>query len=181
MEKICWANTDNFDDSEIVILGLPDESQSNSLRMGTAQAPEYIRAISNHRDSYIRDNKKSIGLPYGGINSRVFDYGNIERDQIEQVYEKILSGPKLPILMGGDHSITREVVKSISKKLGKLSLVYFDAHPDFISSTTNYYGSVFFDILPYIDTESSLQIGIRTPEKEESDNLKKFCRTVFKF
>ncbi|MDE1817756.1 MAG: arginase family protein, partial [Thaumarchaeota archaeon] len=60
------------------------------------------------------------------------------------------------------------------KKYGPLSLVYFDAHPDFISSIRGYYGSVFNDVLPYIDVNTSIQIGIRTPEKEEIDNIKKY-------
>ena len=34
MEKICWANTENFDDAEFVIVGIPDESQSHALRKG---------------------------------------------------------------------------------------------------------------------------------------------------
>ena len=38
MEKICWANTENFDDAEFVIVGIPDESQSHSLRKGTEEA-----------------------------------------------------------------------------------------------------------------------------------------------
>jgi len=42
--------------------------------------------------------------------------------------------------------------------------VYFDAHPDFVNSTTNYYGSVINDVLSNIETASSIQIGIRTPE-----------------
>ena len=55
MEKICWANTDNFDESEFVILGIPDESQSHALRKGTEEAPSKIRQVSNLRDSYVRN------------------------------------------------------------------------------------------------------------------------------
>jgi agmatinase len=33
---------------------------------------------------------------------------------------------------------------------------------------------VFYDVLPYIDPKTSIQIGIRTPEQEELDNLKKY-------
>jgi agmatinase len=62
----------------------------------------------------------------------------------------------------------------MSKKHGKISLVYFDAHPDFVSSTTNYYGSVMNDVLSSIEIGSSIQIGIRTPEQEELNNTKKF-------
>ena len=171
---ICWANTDDFDKSEIVIVGVPDESQSHSLRKGTSEAPHFIREISNIRDSYTRKGTKSIGLPLSGtFQKKVFDYGDIQREKIEEVYSKIILKSKIPILIGGDHSISSEVIKAISKKSEPISLVYFDAHPDFISSTTNYYGSVFQDVLPHIDIKSSIQIGIRTPEQEEIDNIKK--------
>jgi len=78
MEKICWANTDNFDEAKIVIIGIPDESQSHSLRKGTSEAPDRIRHISNIRDSYTRNGIITLGLPISGLgNSKVFDYGNI--------------------------------------------------------------------------------------------------------
>ena len=176
MEKtICWANTNDFDEADIVILGIPDESQSHALRKGTSEAPHFIRDISNMRDSYSRKGKKSLGLPSTGIGKKkVLDYGNISKEKIDEVFQRIVSNSKIPITMGGDHSISRDVIKAVSKKTGPLSIVYFDAHPDFISSTQNYYGSVFYDILPHIDPKTSLQIGIRTPEQEELDNLKKY-------
>ena len=174
MEKICWANTDNFDEAKIVVIGVPDESQSHSLRKGTSEAPDRIRHISNIRDSYTRNGIKTLGLPISGLgNSKVFDYGNIKRDQIDEILKKTISKSKIPLILGGDHSITTSVIKSISNSKGPLSLVYFDAHPDFISSTRNYYGSIISDVLPYIDTKTSFQIGIRTPEQEEIDNIKK--------
>ncbi len=176
MEKrICWANTTNFDEAEIVILGIPDESQSHALRKGTSEAPHFIRDVSNIRDSYTREGKKSLGLPFSDIGKKkIMDYGNISKDNIDKVYQKIISNSKIPIMMGGDHSITRDVIKAISKNATPISMVYFDAHPDFVSSIQNYYGSVFYDILPHIDPKTSIQIGIRTPEQEELDNLKKY-------
>ncbi|MBI3253508.1 MAG: agmatinase, partial [Nitrosopumilales archaeon] len=173
-QRICWANTDNFDEADIVIIGIPDESQSHALRKGTSEAPDWIRRISNLRDTYTRKGKKSLGLPYSSFKHNVYDYGNITRDQIGKVYDKILSKSKIPLLIGGDHSISTQIIKSISKRKEPLSLVYFDAHPDFVSSTTDYYGSVFHDVLSHIDIKSSLQIGVRTPEQEEIDNLKKY-------
>ncbi|MHB8603309.1 MAG: agmatinase [Nitrosotalea sp.] len=174
MMRLCWANTDSFDDAEIVIVGIPDESKSHALRKGTSEAPHKIREISSIRDTYKRGDNISLGLPLGGITKKVYDYGNVERNQIGDVIDKIVSSSKIPISIGGDHSITVEIIKSVSKKYGQLSLVYFDAHPDFISSINGYYGSVFYDVLPYIDTKTSMQIGIRTPEKEEIDNIKKY-------
>ena len=176
--KICWANTENYDKSDVVVLGVPDESKSHSLRKGTSEAPHKIREISNIRDTYKRGNQISEGLPLGGINKKVYDYGNILRTEVNDVIGKIVSESKIPITIGGDHSISTEIIKSASKRYGPISLVYFDAHPDFISSSSGYYGSVLHDVLPNIDTKSSVQIGIRTPEQEEIDNIKKYNLTV---
>ena len=173
MESICWTNCTSFEEAEVIVLGVPDESKSHALRKGTNKAPQRIRRISNIRDSYKRSKKKSLGLPYNDISARIYDYGDIDKKEIGSVYDKILSSSKIPILIGGDHSITVKVIESISKKVGPISMVYFDAHPDFVSTRRNYYGSVFTDILPHIDSISSIQIGIRTPEKEEIENLNK--------
>jgi len=174
MEKICWANTDDFEQSEFVIIGIPDESQSHALRKGTEEAPFKIRQISNLRDSFERDGKISLGRPFQGSEKKVHDFGNITSAQIENIYNKISTSSKIPISIGGDHSITRQIINTLAKKYGKISLVYFDAHPDFVSSTTNYYGSVVNDVLSNIEITSSVQIGIRTPEQEELDNINKF-------
>ncbi len=174
MEKICWANTDDFEQSEFVIIGIPDESQSHALRKGTEEAPFKIRQISNLRDSFERDGKISLGRPFQGYEKKVHDFGNITRSQIESIYDKISASSKIPISIGGDHSITRQIINALAKRHGKMSLVYFDAHPDFVSSTTNYYGSVVNDVLSNIEIISSVQIGIRTPEQEELDNINKF-------
>jgi agmatinase len=173
MEKICWANTDDYNESEFVVVGIPDESQSHALRKGTEEAPFKIRQISNLRDSFERDGTIFLGRPFQGSEKKVHDYGNINRSQIENVYEKISASSKIPISIGGDHSISRQIINAIAKRHGKVSLVYFDAHPDFVSSTTNYYGSVVNDVLSSIEIDSSVQIGIRTPEPEELDNIKK--------
>ncbi|HJU13060.1 MAG TPA: arginase family protein [Candidatus Nitrosotalea sp.] len=172
--RICWANTEDFEDSDVVVFGIPDESKSHALRKGSSEAPHKIREISNIRDTYKRGKTVSRGLPLDGISCKVYDYGNITRDDIGNTVDRIVSGSKIPIAMGGDHSISTEIIKSIHRKYGMISLIYFDAHPDFITSAGSYYGSVLSDILPCIDVKSSVQIGIRTPEQEEIDNIKRF-------
>jgi len=174
MEKICWANTDDFDESEFVIVGIPDESQSHALRKGTEEAPYKIRLVSNLRDSYERNGEKSLGRPFLGTEKKVYDFGNIDRVEIDEVYDRISRSSKIPISLGGDHSITRQIISSMGNRFGKMSLVYFDAHPDFVSSTKNYYGSIINDVLVNVDINSSIQIGIRTPEQEELNNIQKY-------
>jgi len=177
VEKICWENS-SYEDSDIVIIGIPDESQSHAIREGTSKAPDQIRKISNLMDSYKRKGQTSLGYPIDEISKNVFDYGNIKRQQIPEIIDKIISDSKIPISMGGDHSMSKLLIKQLAQKSNNISLVYFDAHPDFITSAKDYYGSVFGDVLQYIDSQTSIQIGTRTPEKEEIENLKENQITV---
>ena len=172
-KQICWANS-TFDESKIVILGIPDESGSHAIFAGASAAPDHIRKISNANDVYVEKKLQCLAQPTFGVGkTRVHDFGNIKKRQVPQVFEKILGSKKLPISIGGDHSNTTPLLKAFAKKYGKISLVYFDAHPDFVSHTRNYYGSVITDCLDYIDVKSSIQIGIRSPEQEELENIKK--------
>lgn len=174
VKQICWTNTTSFDESDIVILGIPDETGSHSMWSGVSKAPDRIRRISNERDIYYEKKLQCLALPTKGLQStRIYDYGNIKKLHIPQTFDKILSSSKIPISIGGDHSNTILILKAMAKKHGPVSLVYFDAHPDFVSHTRNYYGSVITDSLEYIDIKSSIQVGIRSPETEELVNIKK--------
>ena len=68
----------------------------------------------------------------------------------------------MPVVIGGDHSITSVVLQAIGDVYGKIGLFYFDAHPDFVSSTINYYGSVLTDSYHWIDFPNSMLIGTRS-------------------
>ena len=50
----------------------------------------------------------------------------------------LVSAKKIPILLGGDHSITTIALQAISDFFGRIGLLYFDAHPDFVSSSIDY-------------------------------------------
>jgi len=119
MEKICWANTEKFEESKFVVIGIPDESQSHALRKGTEDAPNKIREISNLRDSFKRNGQISLGRPFQGSEKKVHDMGNISREQIENIYEEISVSSKIPISIGGDHSITRQIINAMTKNVEK--------------------------------------------------------------
>jgi len=78
-----------------VIIGIPDESKSHALRKGTSEAPEKIRQISSTRDAYNRNSTISLGMPFGGVKKKVFDYGNVTRDKIGEAIDKIISKSKI--------------------------------------------------------------------------------------
>ena len=61
MATFSWANTKQQKDSNIVIVGVPDESASHAKRRGCAKAPDAIRDASHH-DIFERA-KKNFLLP----------------------------------------------------------------------------------------------------------------------
>src|SRR3989344_5531704 len=174
-----WA-TSQFNIAEFVIVGVTDESGSNAKRKGTSFAPLQIRKISNERDVFIRNNEKNIvQTQCCQINRHIHDAGNFTKATLKSEIKKIIEHKKIPITIGGDHSITSEVLWAInnrqshSNKNKKFSLIYFDAHPDMICSEKKYYGSVICDVAWFdcINIKKSAILGIRAPEKEELSNL----------
>ncbi len=103
---------------------------------------------------------------------KVFDAGNIETTMdLHKIVFDLVSRKKFPFLIGGDHSLTTEALKASSTSIGsRVSLLYFDAHPDFVSSSRNYYGSVLTDSAQSLDFSSSMLIGTRAAEREELVN-----------
>ncbi|HZA08316.1 MAG TPA: arginase family protein [Nitrososphaeraceae archaeon] len=159
-------------DADIVLIGVPDESASHAKRKGTSRAPDMIRLASNESEFFKRDGKIIPTSPMNGtlLDKKVLDLGNIEKEDLSTSIFDVISHRKLPIIIGGDHSITTIALRSIGKILGEISIVYFDAHPDFVSSTRNYYGSVMTDAAEFIDFKKSVLIGTRAAELEELEN-----------
>ena len=96
--------------------------------------------------------------------------GILKREDLYQLVFDLVSAKKIPILLGGDHSITTIALQAMSDFFGKMGLLYFDAHPDFVSSATDYYGSVLTDSSRCIDFGKSMLIGTRSAEHEELIN-----------
>lgn len=173
--KICWSNCSSFEQSDYILVGIPDESHSHSFRRGTSKAPNRVRMLSWDRDVYLENGILSKAFSNRGmLQGKLFDFGNITRENIPEVYSRIFGSGKIPITIGGDHSLSTLIIKTLGKLTKPISLVYFDAHPDFLSSTTDFYGSVIYDVLPFIDVKSSIMIGIRSPEQEEVENIRKY-------
>ena len=105
------------------------------------------------------------------------DCGDIDTapNSIEKTYElieagitRILKAAAMPVSVGGDHSITLPILRSIVKKHGPVGLIHFDAHPD---TWDEYFGGKYFHGTPFrraveeglVDTHRMIQIGIRGP------------------
>ena len=172
MIKFFRSTVETLSDADIIILGVPDESRSHAKRKSTSRAPDAIRLASNEIEFFEREGKIIPTAPMRGNLSKkkILDIGNVEREKLPGIILDIISSGKLPIIIGGDHSITTIALSQIGKMLGKIGLFYFDAHPDFVSSTNNYYGSIMTDAAEFINFKKSMLIGTRAAELEEINN-----------
>lgn len=175
--KLLHSNAESIFKADIVVMGVPDESKSHAKRKGASKGPDSLRTASNTFEFFERDGKTIPICPMKGTleNKKILDFGNITRDDLYRLIFDIVTAKKIPITIGGDHSITTIILQAVNEALDgdKVSLIYFDAHPDFVSSTRNYYGSVITDSSNYVDFKKSVLIGTRAAEQEELLNASK--------
>ncbi len=175
MIRFSCSSVSKTSEADVVIIGVPDESLSHSKRKGTSKAPDILRNKFNEYNYFYRNGNAIPVCPMSGnaFGSKIMDYGNITRESLYRLISSIALNKKIPIIIGGDHSITSLALRALGEVYGKMGLFYFDAHPDFVSSTTNYYGSVLTDSYNWIDFGKSMLIGTRSAEPEELDNVQK--------
>jgi len=175
--KLLHSNVKSIFQADIVVVGVPDESRSHARRKGTSKGPDSLRIASNSFEFFEREGKIIPICPMKGSleDKKILDFGNTSREDLYRLVFDIVSAKKLPITIGGDHSITTLILQAIHEAFqgDKVSLLYFDAHPDFVSSTRNYYGSVITDSSEYINFTKSMLIGTRAAELEELENASK--------
>jgi len=159
-------NNATIEKADFIIAGVPDESRSYSKRKGVSKAPDAIRHFSS--------NTEILSPSPKDIDCKVCDIGNIKRDEVQKIVSEIIDIDKIPIIIGGDHSITLDVLKAADSKRDQFSLVYLDAHPDAVVTIPDYYGSVIYDVsrLANVNMKTSYIIGARSFEREEVNSLK---------
>jgi len=172
--RLLHSNVTSISNADIVISGVPDESKSHAKRKGASKGPDSLRKASNYYEFFERDGITIPICPMSGTleNKNILDFGNVDKDDLYRLIFDIVSAKKVPITIGGDHSITTNILNGVYDALesNKIALLYFDAHPDFVSSARNYYGSVLADSSELIDFTKSMLIGTRAAELEELEN-----------
>ncbi|HEY9037730.1 MAG TPA: agmatinase [Roseovarius sp.] len=114
-------------------VGIPmDIGTSN--RTGTRHGPRAIRAESAMMRPY---NMATGAGPFAKM--QVADIGDVAIntfdlkktvDIITAAYDEILKHDVAPLTLGGDHTLTYPVLRSIAKKHGPVALIHIDAHSD---------------------------------------------------
>jgi len=117
----------------IAIIGIPFDEKSCYLR-GASKGPQAIRAAStgkaiNPWTELGANLKEELILRDLGDMNVSGDFLDVF-SRIEENILKILEKKAVPVVMGGDHSISYPVVKAFARKFKPLDILHFDAHPD---------------------------------------------------
>ena len=87
-------------------------------------------------------------------------------DRITTFYDEVLQHNVIPVSIGGDHTLTLPILRSIYKKHGKVALIHVDAHADI---NEHMFGEEIAHGTPFrrayeeglIDAGKTYQIGLR--------------------
>jgi len=169
---------------DFAVVGVPFDT-GGTYAIGTRFGPEAVRSMSALLRPYNPALKIDIfeycsGVDYGDF---VVNPGYIEDSyqMIEVQLGKLLQHQVVPILIGGDHSVTLPHLRAIAAKYGKVSLVHFDSHGD---TWDSYFGKKYTHGTVFrraaeeglVDPSRSIQIGLRgslygSEDLKEGENL----------
>ena len=159
-------------DADYAILGTPTDEGSPFMG-GSRFAPRSIREHSLRfgPDGYYDSLTGKSYLVEETANRRIVDVGdsdiletNVERtfDNITADVSGILERGVMPVIIGGDHSVTYPVVRAFGEPM---HVMHFDAHMDyqpFVHDLRFTNGHAFRHIKPMAHVLSLTQIGIRS-------------------
>ena len=170
-------HTTNLNNVDFLVAGIPFDTGA-TFRVGARFGPSGIRENSLLLRPYnpaqdIEVFKYCSGIDYGDIPI-VPGYLPESHKLIEQETASLIQPNIVPIFMGGDHSISLPILRSIKKKHGPVGLIHFDAHSDLwhgYYDNKDTHGTPFRRAIEenLIDPSISCQIGLRGPLYNKND------------
>jgi arginase len=164
---------------ELRLIGAPTDCHSSFLR-GVALAPSLIRAAL-HSDHGNMTAESGVEL---GIDVRLGDSGDLPLTEGEgddaliavAVAEAMAAGA-VPLVLGGDHSVTVPVLEAIAAAHGPVDILHFDAHPDLyddFGGDPRSHASPFARIMERKLARRLVQVGIRTLNRHCREQAQRF-------
>jgi agmatinase len=158
-------------DVDVAIVGVPFDT-GVSYRPGARFGPNHVRESSRLLRPF---NPAANVSPFA--TQQVVDAGDIAANpfdieeaisSIHKSYDQLLERAKRVVTIGGDHTITLPILRSLKAKHGPISVVHFDAHLD---TWDSYFGADYTHGTTFrraseeglLDPEGCMHIGIRGP------------------
>lgn len=157
------------EDIDFAIVGIPFDTACN-FKVGARLGPSSIREASALMKNYNMNLEVNIFDYLSGV-----DYGDVPvvpsaitttYDNIVKELTPLLDNNVMPMVMGGDHSITLGELRAVAKKYGPVALMHFDSHSD---TSDIVYGQKYNHGTPFrramedglLDPGHCIQVGIR--------------------
>jgi len=166
-------------ETDFSIIGIPFDGLA-SARKGAAHGPERIRFWSQHLTPFSEDRTRLADV-------KICDLGDIKithpesdpstslRTGFEQIHQKVAALPNIPILLGGDHSVTIPIFQGQRQRFAgkRLGVLWVDAHPDlcddFNGSRLSHACVLRRGMEFGIQAEDICMVGLRSWEDQEID------------
>jgi agmatinase len=118
---------------DFAVIGIPYDRKS-SFRRGAAGGPAAVRRAST---GAMINSATELGADLSA-DAVLVDRGDVEvtggfdrvAERIERRVGEVLNLEAVPLIIGGDHSVTYPAVRAVSRRYRPLNVLYFDAHPD---------------------------------------------------
>jgi agmatinase len=157
-----------LEDADVAIVGAPTDDLVSD-RPGTRFAPRAIRAASAPAGRHLEAEVDAFEV------LRIVDFGDAavvpadaERSHlaIEELVKTVLAADALPLVLGGDHSITEPEIRACSAVHGPVGLVHFDTHTDTgteVFGVERSHGTPMYRLVEagWVDPKRYVQIGLR--------------------
>jgi agmatinase len=153
---------------DVAIVGAPFDDLVSD-RPGARFAPRAIRAASCPPGPHLEAKVDAFA------QLRVVDFGDapvvpadpVESHRaIEETVGQVLTAGAIPVVLGGDHSITRANIRACAAVHGPVGVVHFDTHTDTgkqVFGVTSSHGTFMRQLLDdgHVDAPRYVQIGLR--------------------
>lgn len=170
-----------YNKSKIVILPVGYDS-TTSYKTGTRDAPLAIIQASRFMEYYDPELERdftSLGIATLEPMALETDGPKQILQTLERASDQLLNDNKFIVMLGGEHTLTVAMVRSIAKKYENLGVLQIDAHLDLRES---YDGSIYNHACAMrrvVDICSITQVGIRSVSEEEHAFVKSRKLTPF--
>ncbi len=161
----------NYEKAKVVVIPVPYDS-TTTYKAGARDGPHAIIDASRNLEFFSEETNfdiSKLGVYTTEELSPNLDSPAKTIDSVEKEVNNILNASKLPVLLGGEHSIAIGSIRAISKKYKKnnFSVLHFDAHSD---SRDEYMGSRYCHACVMARArevcDSCMSIGVRSTEEE---------------
>jgi agmatinase len=164
----------NLQKCRFFVLPVPFE-KTTTYGKGTKNAPIEIINASNQLELYDSELKKSV-YKKGIYTLKPIDCKTSASNVFKKINKTILNVSKYkatPFFIGGEHSITPQIVLPLIKKHKNLSILHFDAHADLRSSYDGIEYSHACAMHQISKKCKIVQVGIRSIAEEELKYINK--------